>query len=70
MLATDKVNVPDPSLFNVPAPEPMAAVLTVVLPSPPNVSPIVLLVIPPVNVNVPLSLSILTALVDKAIAPA
>ena len=48
----------------------MAAVLTVVLPSPPNVSPIVLLVIPPVNVNVSLSLSILTALVDKVIAPA
>ena len=70
MLATDKVNVPAPSLVKVPAPEPIAAVVTVVLPAPPKVSPIVLLVIPPLNVSVPLSLLILTALVDKVIAPA
>jgi len=71
VLATDKVNVPAPSLVKVPAPEPIAAVVTVVLPAPPKVSPIVLLVIPPLNVNAaPVSLLILTALVDNVIAPA
>ena len=42
-----------------------------VLPAPPNVSPIAPLSIPPLNVNVlPVSLLIRTALVDKVIAPA
>ena len=71
MLATDKVNVPAPSLVKVPAPVPMAVVVTVVLPAPPKVSPIVPLVIPPLNVNaLPVSLLIRTAFVDKVIAPA
>ena len=69
MLATDKVNVPDPSLINVPVPA-IAAVLTVVLPAPIKVSSRPALVIPPLNVNVPLTLLILTMFVDKVIAPA
>ena len=70
MLAKLNVNVPDPSLYNVPVPA-IAAVLIVVLPTPPIVSAIPALVIPQLNVNaVPVSLLILTALVDKVIAPA
>ena len=71
MLAPDNVNIPDPSLVKVPAPEAIAE-LTVVLPVPPIVSPIEPLLIPPLNVSVVLlvSLLILTGLVDKVIAPA
>ena len=67
MLGKLNVNVPDPSLYNIPLPA-IAAVFIVVLPTPPIVSAIPPLVIPPLNVNVvPVSLLIRTVFVDKVI---